>query len=356
MNMKKQNVYISMVLILALIVFVGCGSPKNEQTNASTDEGNTSQYEWTFQSSDQPGDVAFKIQEAWATLVKKASGGRIEITIAAAGSLVEHNQTLDAVGTNIIQGDITDPSYFAGKDAAFALYGNMIGAWEKPEDMLRFIYFGGGFEVVNELLNTYGVELLGISTVGTEAFVSKIPIRNIDDLKGVKLRAPEGLVQDLFKALGASPVNLPGSEVYTSLEKGVIDASDYSIFARNQAQGMNDIGKYPIYPGWHSTPANQLTINKEIYDSLPEDLQGILQASAAYYSEFFLMKHTDIDRISIKEAYDKNTTIISWSPTEIQKVRETASKLWVKWAKKSPLAQKYYDTVIRYLKAQGMLR
>lgn len=354
--MKKQSVYVIVLLVIAIIAFVGCKESKNEQANVSADEAHTPQYKWTFQSSDQPGEVAFKIEEAWAALVKQASGGRIEITIAAAGSIVEHNQTLDAVGSNIIQGDITDPSYFAGLDAAFALYGNMIGAWGKPEDMLRFMYFGGGFEVVNELLNTYGVELLGVSTVGTEAFVSKVPIRNIDDLKGIKLRAPEGLVQDLFKALGASPVNLPGSEVYTSLEKGVIDAADYSIFARNQAQGMNDVGKYPIYPGWHSTPAIQLTINKEVYDALPADLQGILRASAAYYSEFFLMKHQDIDRASVKEAYDKNTTIISWNPAEIQKVRETASKLWVKWAEKSPFAQKYYDTVIRYLKAQGMIR
>ena len=222
------------------------------------------QYEWVFQSSDQAGEIAFKVQEKWAYLVYHASNGRIKIQITGAGSVVEHNQTLESVGSNIIQGDITDPSYFSGKDSAFSLIGNLIGAWSSPWDFIRFMYYGGGFDLHNELLNNYGVELLSVSTVGTEAFVSKKPIKNINDLQGVKLRAPEGLVQDLFRSLGAAPVNLPGSEVYTSLEKGVIDASDYSIFARNQSQGMNDIGKYPIYPGWHSTPANQLTINKKI--------------------------------------------------------------------------------------------
>ena len=220
-------------------------------------------YDWNFQSSDQPGDDAFKYQQQWAKDVEKLSNGRIHINVLGAGSVVEHNQTLDSIGMNILQGDFTDPSYFSGKDPAFALYGNLIGAWSNPKDLIDFMYNGGGFNVANELLNKYGVQLLAISTVGGESLVSKKPIHNVKELHGVKVRAPEGLVQALFKNLGAAPVNLPGSEVYTSLEKGVIDASDYSIFARNQANGMNDIAKYPIYPGWHSMPVNQVTLNKK---------------------------------------------------------------------------------------------
>ncbi|TNG86421.1 TRAP transporter substrate-binding protein DctP, partial [Testudinibacter aquarius] len=203
-------------------------------------------YNWNFQSSDQPGDDAFKFQQQWAKDVEELSDGKIHINVLGAGAVVEHNQTLESIGMNILQGDFTDPSYFSGKDPAFALYGNLIGAWNDPKDLVDFIYNGGGFDVANELLNKYGVELLAVSTVGVESLVAKKPIHNIEELQGVKVRAPEGLVQVLFKNLGASPVNLPGSEVYTSLEKGVIDASDYSIFARNEANGMNDIAKYPI--------------------------------------------------------------------------------------------------------------
>ncbi|WP_208122892.1 TRAP transporter substrate-binding protein DctP [Spirabiliibacterium mucosae] len=178
-------------------------------------------YNWNFQSSDQPGDDAFKFQQNWAKEVEKNSNGKIHINVLGAGSVVEHNQTLDSIGMNIIQGDFTDPSYFSGKDPAFALYGNLIGAWSNPKDLIDFMYNGGGFSVANELLNKYGVQLLAVSTVGVESLVSKKPIRNINELHGVKVRAPEGLVQVLFKNLGASPVNLPGSEVYTSLvERG----------------------------------------------------------------------------------------------------------------------------------------
>lgn len=345
-----------LLLLVITILLNSCGKSETSKGEKTTGMVDTPQYEWTFQSSDQPGEIAFQIEQDWADLVYQASNGRIKITITGAGSIVEHNQTLESVGSNIIQGDITDPSYASGKDPAFSLIGNLIGAWESPWDLIRFMYFGGGFEVFNELLNNYGVELLGVSTVGTEAFVSKKQIRNIAELKGVKLRAPEGLVQDLFRELGASPVNLPGSEVYTSLEKGVIDAADYSIFARNQAQGMNEVGKFPIYPGWHSTPTVQLTMNKEIYDSLPNDLKAVLKSTSYYYSEIFLLRHQDMDKAAVKDALDKNVNIVSWSPSEIQKVRETASRLWVSTAGKSPAAKKYYDVVTSYLKNQGMIK
>lgn len=312
-------------------------------------------YDWTFQSSDQPGDDAFKYQQQWAKDVEKMSNGEIHINVVGAGSVVEHNQTLDSVGMNIIQGDFTDPSYFSGKDPAFALFGNLIGAWSNPEDMVDFMYNGGGFKVANELLNQYGVQLLAVSTVGSESLVSKKKVSNIDELKGLKLRAPEGLVQALFLKLGAAPVNLPGSEVYTSLEKGVIDASDYSIFARNQAQGMNDIAKFPIYPGWHSMPANQVTINKALYDGLPNNLKEVLAKAGKEYAQGFMKMHQQLDKEAVAKAKENGVTIISWSPEEIKKVRTVATSLWPEWAEKSKMSKKYYDAVMAYLKEHGMI-
>ncbi|MCW9699800.1 MULTISPECIES: TRAP transporter substrate-binding protein [unclassified Avibacterium] len=315
----------------------------------------SAQYNWNFQSSDQPGDDAFKYQQQWAKDVEKMSDGKIHINVLGAGSVVEHNQTLDSINMNIIQGDFTDPSYFSGKDPAFALYGNLIGAWSNPKDLIDFMYNGGGFEVANELLNKYGVQLLAVSTVGVESLVSKKPIHNIAELKGVKIRAPEGLVQALFKNLNASPVNLPGSEVYTALEKGVIDASDYSIFARNQQSGMNDIAKYPIHPGWHSMPVNQVTLNKKTYDSLSADLKTVLNKAGKQYAEGFLAMHQKLDEDAVKHK-KADITIIQWEPAEIAKVRAIATTMWPEWATKSPMSQKYYDTVMKYLKDKGMIQ
>src|SRR5690606_28295155 len=120
---------------------------------------------------------------------------------------------------------------------------------------------------MNELLEPYGLHFIGATTPGLEALVSKVPIEGVDDLKGVKIRAPEGLVQEVFAAAGASPVNLPGSEVFTSLDKGVIDAADYSVYSTNQAQGLHDVAKNPVYPGFHSLPLVEVSMNKAKWDA-----------------------------------------------------------------------------------------
>ena len=79
-----------------------------------------------------------------------------------------------------------------------------------------------------------------------------MPINSVDDLKGVKIRSPEGLAAEVFKRAGASPVSLPFSEVYTALEKGVVDAADASAYVNNDASGMHKVAKHPVYPGIHS--------------------------------------------------------------------------------------------------------
>ena len=86
------------------------------------------EFNWTFQSSGAAGDDVFGLETTWAKEIAEESKGRIQVTMLPADSVVKYTETLDAVGANIIQGDFTDPSYFAGKDPAFSLVGNMVGA------------------------------------------------------------------------------------------------------------------------------------------------------------------------------------------------------------------------------------
>ena len=95
-------------------------------------------YTWTFQTSRcRRCDDVYRFLQEWAGWVKEDSKGRIEIQVLPADAVVKYTETLDAVGANIIQGDFTDPSYFAGKDPAFSLIGNMVGAWVSSQSALR---------------------------------------------------------------------------------------------------------------------------------------------------------------------------------------------------------------------------
>jgi len=304
-------------------------------------------YNWTLQTSGAAGDDVTRFLEQFAKWVKEDTKGRIDIAIMPADSVVKYTETLDAVGANIIQMESTDPSYFAGKDPAFSLIGNMVGAWSAPEQLFDMMENGGGFEIFDKLLNQYNVKLVGVACTGVEAFVSKKPIRSVADLKGIKLRAPQGMVNNVFAAVGATPVNLPGSEVYTSLEKGVIDASDYTVFATNQAQGMNDIARFPIYPGFHSMPTMQVTLNLDVWNSLPDDLKKILMDDVKRYRDYMVEEHHKLDIAAVKEAKAKGIEVISWPESEVAKFREVAKTQWPKWSN-SPVAKQWADAVAKY--------
>lgn len=314
------------------------------------------EYNWTFQTSENSGEPQFVMKKQWAENVKIMSGGRIEIELLPVNAVVKANQTLDAVASGILQGHMTDPSYFSGRDPAFGMLGNLVGAWGDPLEFLEFMKYNGGEDIYNELVEPYGVHLIGAAATGLEAFVSNKPLRTVADLKGLKLRAPEGMVYNIFKKAGATPVNLPGSEVYTGLEKGVIDAADYTVFSTNHSQGLHSFAHYPNYPGFHSLPMVAVSINKKIWDDLSPDLKTILEVSVDSLAYEMVAKLKALDLIAVKEARaDPSITIIDWAPEERAKFRNIAKEEWVVWAEKSDMNRKIYDSVVVFLVDRNLM-
>jgi TRAP-type mannitol/chloroaromatic compound transport system substrate-binding protein len=314
------------------------------------------EYEWTMQTSETAGEPQYEIKKAWAKNVETMSDGRVKIEILPTGAVVPHNQTLEAVGAGILQGHLTDPSYFSGQNPAFSMLGNLVGAWGDPLEFLEYMKYGGGEQLYNELVEPYGVHLICAAATGLEALVSKKPIRSVADLKGLKIRAPEGMVYDIFTKAGAAPVNLPGSEVYTGLEKGVIDAADYTVFATNHAQGLHSFARYPSYPGFHSLPMVAVSLNKQIWDGLPVDVKTMLKIScdAMAYDLVFTLKGLDLKAVA-EARKDPNIEIIDLPPEERKKFRAIAEQEWAVWAKKNELTQKTYDSVVKFLKERNLM-
>lgn len=309
-----------------------------------------------FQSSDPAGNPTFVLEQEWAKRVSTASGGRLEIEMLPVDAVVKYNETHDAVAAGILDGHITATGYISGKDPAFALIGNTVGAWGSPYEMLRYVNYGGGKELMNELLNPYGLQFIGATSNGLEAFVSKVPLNGVDDLAGLKLRAPEGLVQEVFAAAGASPVNLPGSEVFTSLDKGVIDAADYTVFSANHSAGLHDVAGHPVYPGFHSMPLIEISMNKVKWESMPADLRALLEISvndlALDMTSQMFMK--DLEAVAAARA--AGIEIHDWSQEERARFRGIARDKWVEIASRSDNAQKVFDSLTSYMTSQGLLK
>lgn len=309
-----------------------------------------------IQSSDPSGDRNFQIQQSWVDRVEKMSGGRIDVDLLPVGAVVKHTETLSAIKMGILDGHVTATEFFSGQDPAFGLLGNMVGAWSDTTQLLQYMNYGGGNELLTELYKPYGVHFVGASTTGVESLVSKKPLDGVADLKGLKLRAPEGLVQQVFAAAGATPVNLPGSEVFTGLSKGVIDAADYTVFSTNQKAGMNDVAVHPVQPGFHSLPLIDISISQKKWDKMPADLQQILETSVRDFSYDITTQLKIADQAAVKEASaNPKITIHNWSDEERKKFREIARSQWKVFAERSPNAQKVYDSVTNFLEQNDLL-
>jgi len=313
-------------------------------------------YSLKFQSSDPAGNANYILQQEWVADVAERTGGRVEIELLPVETIVAHSETQDAVAAGILDGHFTDTSYFAGKDPAFGLIANPVGAWSDPEQMFEFIENGGGRELMNELLEPYGLHFIGATTPGLEAFLSKVPLDGVDDLQGVKMRAPEGMVQRVFAAAGAAPVNLPGSEVFTSLDKGVIDAADYTVFSTNHEQGMHDVANHPVYPGFHSMPLVEVSINKGVWDSMPEDIQSALEASVSDWARMQVATLAERDEAAVAAARSNpDITVHDWPEAERAKFRAIAKTEWEQAAEGSENARKVYETLTAYLESAGLM-
>jgi TRAP-type C4-dicarboxylate transport system substrate-binding protein len=313
------------------------------------------EYTFRFQSSDPAGNPNFEYQVAWTETLKEMTDGNVVVEMLPVGTIVDYKETLDAVGAGLIDGHVCDTSYWAGKDPAFGLIANPVGAWSDPAQMIDFVENGGGAELMRELEDPYGVHFIGVSTPGLEAFVSKVPLDGVSDLEGLKMRSPEGPIANVFRAAGAAPVNLPASEVYTALDKGVIDAADYSVFSVNQEVGMNEVAPHPVYPGFHSLPLVEVSMNKAKWDALPEDIQQAFYDSIKVFQDDQVGGLKERDLAAIEAAEAEGITVHDWPAEERAKFRAIAQEEWKSLAEGSPMAQKVYDTLTTYLTENGLL-
>ncbi|WED24238.1 TRAP transporter substrate-binding protein [Vibrio sp. JC009] len=308
-----------------------------------------------FQSSNFTGEQVYTIQKKWADSAEASSNGRIHIDLLPLDAVLKSSDMLTGVRNNIIDGAVATAAMYSGEDPGFGLIGDTISAWNSDEDILKFYYYGGGFEVVDKVFQAYGAKLIGVSVTGAESLPSKIKMEKVEDFKGVKMRAPSGPIQKLFARMGAAPVGLPGSEIYTALEKGIIDAADFSTLANNQKQGVHDIAKYPIYPGIHSSPAVHTVMNLKKWNALSENDQTfLLNHFKGMAMDSLLQAHYE-DQIAYGEALKDGVTPVAWSIEEKEKVRKYAKEIWKEIADDSEIGKMYYDTLLDFLGTQGML-
>lgn len=315
---------------------------------------------WTVQTSMTTGESYYQdIENHWLPKLEQMTNGRLTIELTPVGSVVPYNETMDAIALGVLQGDITATAYFTGRNKAFAVLGDLIAGYDTPAQIGMFCYHGGGRELMQELYDKYAngnVEVIGCGSVAREAFVSTAPIRTVEDLQGKKVRSPEGLAAEVFTRAGAAPVALPAAETYTSVDKGVVDAADFSSYTMNDSVGFHQIAPYPIFPGIHSMPVIQFTVNKQQYEALDDDLKMILDVWYRAMIDDLRMRNEIRDReLVARDAADPDIEVIDWPQAERDKMRAIAREAWAEYAEGTPEAEEALKANIEFMERLGLL-
>ncbi|MYD43074.1 MAG: TRAP transporter substrate-binding protein [Gammaproteobacteria bacterium] len=214
-----------------------------------------------------------------AGLVDSLSAGRFQFLIAEPKEIVPEFQIVDAVRENKIPAGYTWLGYDQGKIPASPLLGAVPFGLE-PWEFSAWWFEGGGAQLGQELYARGGVHILLCGLIGPEtAGWFREPINSLDDLRGLKIRFA-GLGGKVIERTGASVTMLPGAEIFQALEKGAIDATEYSLPNVDQSLGFDRVAKLNYFPGWHQVFTSiHLTINLDEWSQLSAQEQAILETA-----------------------------------------------------------------------------
>lgn len=218
--------------------------------------------------------------ERFAKRVKDASGSSLEIKLYPKNTLVPALAVFDAASSGQIDAFHSGPYYWKGKNSAFSLFSGVPFGFT-AEEISSWMLFGNGLALWRELYANYNLyPLLGGNTNIQMGGWFRKPIRSIEDMQGLKMRIP-GLGGEVFAKMGVNPILLPAGEIYTSLERGVIDATEWVGPALDIKMGFYKVAPY-YYSGWHEPGSIlELTFNKHAWDKLGSEHQAIIEAASA---------------------------------------------------------------------------
>ena len=313
-------------------------------------------HRWKAQSLWSAAELTYKVFQDFCERVKKLTSGRLEITPFPAGAVTGAFETLDAVTANVLQAQSSWPGYWTGKEPGLAVISDFVFGYTHPWQHDAWFHYRGGMQLLREAYAKFNVYPVGVCWWGVESIPAKKPVRRMEDFRGVKFRAPHGMTAEILTKLGASVVVLPGGEVYSALDKGVVDAADWATISMNQRMGFHEVAKFPIYPGFHSMPAHDLTVNLNAWRALPDDVKAILETAVREWAWDQVERMAVDDVRVVAELQQKGgVTFVSWSEDELRKLRGLAQATWDDWAKKSPIAKRAVESQKAWVKDLGLV-
>jgi len=314
-------------------------------------------FKWRAQTYAVPGTVGYKSQEIALQHLKEATGGRLEVKLHGTGVLVGAFESLEACGKGLFEAVHHPDAYATRLDAGFAPIFSAIGLWDEPREVRIWIEGYGGKKLMSEAYAKYNLHYAGSTLIGAEPIMSKVPLRKLEDFKGIKIRTPAGLTSMLFTKLGASPVPLPGGEIYTALDTGVINAAEFVTLAENFGAGLHEVSKYVLWPSFHGPIAVvNWGVNMDAWKKLPDDLKVAFEMMVYEADYLYDIMSAVADQEALKKMVAKGLEHTRLSAADMERAKKLSLEVALEYKKKSPLSDRVITSIIDYLKATDKLK
>ncbi len=329
-------------LPLALRAIMGKGHAQDDSDSGAI---SSKTYSWKMVTTWPPNfPILGEACQLYADLVERMSAGRIKIRVFGGGELVPALEAFDAVRSGAAEVGSGASYYWAGKAPATQFFAS-VPFGMNAQQLNAWVYGGGGIELWEELYRDFGlVPMLGGNTGVQMGGWFNREINALEDLRGLKMRIP-GLGGKVLEKAGGAPVLLAGGEIYTGLERGVIDATEWLGPFHDSLMGFQDIARYYYTPGWHETgTALEFFINKDQYDRLPADLKAIAQSAAAHVNIWCLSMMEAQNADALAKLRAEGIDIRAFPRELLDQLRAYTQEAITEITDKDPFARRVYES------------
>jgi TRAP-type mannitol/chloroaromatic compound transport system substrate-binding protein len=285
-----------------------------------------------------------------ADKIGQISDGRLTVRLYAAGELVPAFEALSAVQRGAAELAHSAAFFWLGKSDALNYFGSMPFGLMASE-IMGWLYFGGGLELWREAMVDFDVLpfFAGSSGVSAGGWFRK-EINSLEDMKGLKFRIA-GLGAQVVQRLGATPVLTPPSEVFPAMASGVVDAAEFIGPWNDQAFGLYQVAKYYYQPGWHEVgPTAELLVNRSAWESLPADLQAIVQAAAAASAIEYHADYAYHNVVTLQPLVEEHGLELRLFPDDvIEALGRTSREVLAELGERTPLTRKIHASYAAFL-------
>ncbi len=334
-----------MLISLGVVLFACGGSETGQDKDGSIALDTSKKFHWKMVTTWPANFPIFQEgAEKFADDIGEMTNGRLDIQVYAGGELVPPLGVFDAVSQGAVEMGHGSPYYWAGKVPA-AQFFSTVPFGMTINGMQAWLYHGDGLKLWREIYQPFNLIPfpMGNSGVQMGGWFNK-KIESIEDLKGLRMRIP-GLGGKVFKKAGGNPVLMAGGEIYTALERGTIDATEWVAPFHDLRLGLNRAAKYYYYPGWHEPGTEfELLINMDQWQQLPDDLQKVVEIAAAATSEwvYTAMEYHNSQALQILKQ-KQNIELIEFPTDVLAQLKQLTIATLEEEAAKDPDFQRIYE-------------